>query len=78
MRRDIYESTAQLTNTRTDVLIEAEIGEYKDKESFNAYVAGTKVRMIWNGKTYVGNVGGMELTTPGPKLIETINTKGRY
>jgi hypothetical protein len=78
MRRDIYASTAQLTNTRTDVLIEAEVGEFKDKQSLNAYVAGNKVRMTWNGKTYVGNIGGMELTTPGPKLIESVNTKGRY
>lgn len=75
---NIYESTAVLTNTRTDVTINAEVGEMREKDSFNAYVAGNKVRMNWTGKLYVGNVQGMELTSSGPKLIRTINTRGRY
>lgn len=75
---NIYETTAVLTNTRTDVTINAEVGEIKENKSLNAYVAGTKVHMVWNGRTYVGNIHGMELTTPGPKLIRTVNTKGRY
>jgi hypothetical protein len=75
---DIYETTAILINTRTDAEVPAEIGEFKDKQSLNAYVAGNKVRMTWNGKTYVGNIGGMELTTSGPKLLQTIKTRGRY
>ena len=75
---NIYETTAVLTNTRTDVTINAEVGEMKEKDSFNAYVAGNKVRFNWTGKIYVGNAHGMELTSTGPKLIRTINTKGRY
>jgi hypothetical protein len=75
---NIYETTAVLTNTKTDVNINAEVGELKEQESFNAYIAGTKVRMMWTGKIYVGNAHGMELTSPGPKLIRTINTKGRF
>jgi hypothetical protein len=78
MKQDIYETTAVLTNTRTDVTINAEVGELKENQSFNAYIAGTKVRFNWNGKVYVGNAHGMELTSPGPKLIRTVNTKGRY
>ena len=77
MKDIIYETTAVLTNTRTDVTIDAEAGEMKENESFNAYVAGTKVHMKWTGKVYVGNAHGMELTSPGPKLIRTINTRGR-
>lgn len=75
---NIYETKAVLTNTRTEVKIDAEVGELKENKSLNAYVAGTKIHMVWNGKTYVGNAMGMELTTPGPKLIRTLNTKGRY
>jgi hypothetical protein len=75
---NIYETTAVLTNTRTDVTINAEVGEMKEQDSFNAYIAGTKVRMNWTGKVYVGNAHGMELTSPGPKLIRSINTRGRY
>jgi hypothetical protein len=75
---NIYENTAVLTNTRTDVTINAEVGELKENDSLNAYIAGTKVHMTWNGKIYVGNTHGMELTTPGPKLIRSVNTRGRY
>ena len=75
---NIYEKTATLVNTSTNVEISAEVGELKENESFNAYVAGTKIRMIWSGKIYVGKAHGMELTSLGPKLIRTINTRGRY
>jgi hypothetical protein len=40
MKQEIFETTAVLTNTRTDVTINAEVGEMKEKNSFNAYVAG--------------------------------------
>jgi hypothetical protein len=75
---NIYETTAVLTNTRTEAQTEAEIGELKENESLNAYIAGNKVHMTWNGKIYVGNMFGMELTTAGPKLIRSVNTKGRF
>lgn len=69
MKSNIYANTALLTNTRTNVEIDAEVGEVKEGTSLNAYIAGNKVHMVWNGKIYVGNTMGMELTTPGPKLI---------
>jgi len=78
MKQDIYATTAVLNNTRTDKEVEAEIADFKEKESLNAYVANEKIPMRWNGKTYVGNMFGMELTTAGPKLIRTVNTKGRF
>jgi len=78
MNQNIFETTAVLTNTHTDVNINAEVGEMKERQSFNAYLAGSKVHMTWTGKIYVGNAHGMELTSPGPKLIRTINTRGRY
>lgn len=77
MRTDnIYETTAVLTNTRTEAEVSAEVGELQEQKSLNAYIAGTKVHMVWNGKVYVGNAMGMELITSGPKLIRSI--KGRF
>ena len=78
MKQDIYSDKAILNNTRTDKEVEAEIADFKINESLNAYVANEKIPMRWNGKTYVGNMFGMELTTAGPKLIQTVTTKGRY
>jgi len=78
MRQDIYSTTAQLTNTRTDVTIEAEVADLKENVSLNAFVAGEKIHMKWTGRIYVGSIHGMELTTTGPKVIRSVNTKGRY
>ena len=77
MNQDIYSTTAELTNTRTDVTIEAEVADLREEESLNAFIAGEKVHMKWTGRIYVGNVHGMELITTGPKLIRSVNTKGR-
>jgi hypothetical protein len=63
-----YKKSCQITSTRTDVAVEAECDNVKDKISFDAYVATNKIRMKWNGKTYVGNMSGMEFTSPGPEV----------
>ena len=52
------------------------------KNSFNMIDVSSKNetfrRALASGKIYVGNAHGMELTSTGPKLIRTINTRGRY
>jgi|TARA_B110000908_G_scaffold94925_1_gene112460 hypothetical protein len=73
--RTIYDTTAILTNTRNEIEVEAEVDNVRENESLDAYVATNKIKMIWNGKIYVGNAHGMEFTTLGPKS-RTI--KGRY
>ena len=70
--RTVYETTALLTNTRSEVAIEAEIDNVRETpkglpESLDAFLANQKIHMQWNGKIYVGNAHGMEFTTPGPK-----------
>jgi hypothetical protein len=77
----IYETTAMLTNTRSEKSVEAEIDNVRETlkglpESLDAYLANQKIHMQWNGKIYVGNAHGMEFTTPGPKS-RTIK-EGRY
>jgi|TARA_R110000851_G_scaffold53400_1_gene126773 hypothetical protein len=72
----IYEKTLVLTNTRNEQSIEVEVDNVRENQSLEVYVAANKIKMIWNGKTYVGNKGGMEFTTPGPKS-RTIR-EGRY
>ena len=70
----VYEKTATLINTRNDQSVECEIDNVRDKESLDAFIAGNKIHMRWNGKIYVGNAHGMEFTTPGP---EQRQVKGR-
>jgi hypothetical protein len=75
--KTIYETTAMLTNTRSEKSVEAEIDNVRETlkglpESLDAYLANQKIHMQWNGRIYVGNAHGMEFTTPGPKS-RTIN-----
>jgi hypothetical protein len=64
-----YEKTATLISTRTDVAVDAEADNIRTGESFDAYVAGNKIKMKWNGKIFVGNALGMEMTSSGPKAL---------
>ena len=64
---NVFSKTAVLTNTRNDQSVEAEVDNVRINESLDAFVATNKIRMRWNGKTYVGNMAGMEFTTPGPQ-----------
>lgn len=72
----MYEKTATITSTHSEQSVEAEVDNIKEKVSLDAFVATNKIHMRWNGKIYVGNMHGMEFTTPGPK--EIIVKKGRY
>jgi hypothetical protein len=74
--RSVYGDRAILTNTRNEQSVEAEVDNVRENQSLDAFVANTKIHMRWNGKTYVGNMAGMEFTTPGPKQHTT--KQGRF
>lgn len=61
-----YKQTCKVTSTRTDTTVEAECDNMKEKDSFDLWVANSKIKMRWNGKVYVGNMSGMEFTSHGP------------
>lgn len=77
-QENVYSKTAVLVNTNTSKRVEAEVADLREHVSLNAFVAGEKIPMRWNGKVYVGNMFGMEITTAGPDLVRTVNTKGRF
>lgn len=66
--RTIVDNKATLTNTRSDVSVEAETDNFREHISFDAFVATNKIPMKWNGRIYVGNAHGMEFTSEGPKV----------
>jgi hypothetical protein len=66
-----YAKTASIVNTSNDRAVEAEVDNIKIHESLNAFIAHNKIHMRWNGKTYVGNMAGMEFTTQGPEEFNT-------
>jgi len=66
--RPIIDNKAMLTNTRSEVSVEAEVDNFREHVSFNAFLATNKIPMRWNGKIYVGNAHGMEFTSKGPNV----------
>jgi len=66
--RTIADDKAMLTNTQSEVEVEAEADNFREGERFDAFLANTKIPMRWNGKIFVGNAHGMEFTSPGPNL----------
>ena len=66
--RTIVDKTAMLTNTRSEVSVEAEVDNFREGQSFDAFLATNKISMRWNGKIFVGNAHGMEFTSQGPSV----------
>jgi len=66
--RTIVDNKAMLTNTRSDVSVEAEVDNFREGKSFDAFLATNKIPMHWNGKIFIGNAHGMEFTSPGPEV----------
>jgi hypothetical protein len=71
-----YDDKCPITCTDNDRVVEAEVGNFKQNDFVEVYMAGNKVRMQWNGKVYVGNKMGLEFTTPGPKVYEVKQGRG--
>lgn len=68
MSRTEYEKKVMLTNTKSDVSVEADIDNFREGQRFDAFVATNKIPMKWNGKVYVGNMAGMEFISSGPHV----------
>jgi len=66
--RTIVDNKAMLTNTRSEVSVEAEVDNFREGKSFDAFLATNKIPMRWNGRVFVGNAHGMEFTSKGPEV----------
>jgi len=66
--KTLVDNKAMLTNTRSDVSVEAEVDNFREGKSFDAFLATNKIPMRWNGKIFVGNAHGMEFTSEGPTV----------
>lgn len=66
--RTIVDNKVILTNTSNDQSVEVECDNFREGQSFDAFVATNKIVMRWNGNTFVGNAHGMEFTSNGPEV----------
>ncbi len=75
--RTIIDNKAMLVNTGNENAVEAEIDNFKEQKSFDAFLATNKIPMRWNGRVYVGNAHGMEFTSTGPEIKHKVKG-GRF
>ena len=68
----VYEDRVEITCTDNGKTVEAEIDNFRAKDSMNVFMATNKINMKYNGRVYVGNAFGYEFTTTGP---ESYNVK---
>lgn len=66
--KTVYNTNVILNCTDNGKDVPAVIDNFKDGKSFDAFLAESKIRMTWNGKTYVGKMFGMEFTCNGPEM----------
>ncbi len=69
---EVFENKCMVTCTDNDRIVEAEIDNFREKDSMYVFMATNKIHMKYNGRVYVGNAFGYEFTTPGP---ESYNVK---
>ena len=61
-----HDNKCQVTCTYNDKVIEAEVDRFEKGKFVEVFMAQNQIKMMWNGRVYVGNKMGMEFTTPGP------------
>ncbi len=71
-KMEVFENKCMVTCTNNDRIVEAEVDNFRTKDSMNVFMATNKIHMKYNGRVYVGNAFGYEFTTPGP---ESYNVK---
>ena len=62
--KEVFDNKCMVTCTNNDKVVEAEVDNFKVKESANVYMATNKISQKYNGRVYVGDAFGMEFTTP--------------
>ena len=73
--KEVFDNKCQVTCTNNDRIVEAEIDNFKEKNSMNVFMATNKIHMKYNGRVYVGNAFGYEFTTLGPTSYK-VNERG--
>ena len=71
-KMEVFENKCMVTCTNNDRIVEAEVDNFRTKDSMNVFMATNKIHMKYNGRVYVGNAFGYEFTKPGP---ESYNVK---
>ena len=62
-----HDNKCIVTCTDNDRTMEADVDRFEKNKFVDVFMAQNNIKMMWNGKVYVGNKSGMEFTTPGPR-----------
>jgi hypothetical protein len=68
-----FDNTCDLYCTDNEKTVSAEVAHFRPEDGLTVYIAESKLVMKYKktAGVYIGNLMGMEFTTPGPKYYET-------
>ena len=74
--KTVFENKCMVTCTNNDRIVEAEVDNFREKDSMNVFMATNKIPMKYNGRVYVGNAFGYEFQRPGPAELNINQGRG--
>ena len=72
-----YDNKCKITCTDNDIVNEAEVDRFEEKKFVDVFIAQIRIKLLWNGRMYVGNKSALEFTTPGPTIFEVKTGRGQ-
>jgi len=67
--REEFPKTIPVTCTDNDQVVDAELLGFQDKKFIDVTINTVRVRLVWTGKVYVGNMAGYEFTAKAPEVV---------
>lgn len=75
MQKEYLPEKVTITCTDNDMQKEAYLDKYDEGKFMEVIVNTVRLRLVWNGKLYIGNMTGLEFTAQEP--AKTIIRQGR-
>jgi hypothetical protein len=65
--REELPKTISVTCTDNDQVVEADLYSYHEGKHMDVILNTVRIRLVWQGRFYVGNMTGYEFTAPEPR-----------
>lgn len=67
--REELPKTIKVTCTDNDKVVDADLLGFHDKKHIDVTINTVRVRLIWSGKLYIGNMAGYEFAAHAPEIV---------
>lgn len=67
--REELPKTVPVTCTDNDKVVDADLYAYQQGKHMDVIINTVRIRMVWSGRFYVGNMSGYEFTAKDPEKV---------